>query len=137
MTKYHTIRLHGPWQADFFSSTPKQPSSPLTDSLSTSGGKRIKLPLVQQAWIEPDFAGVIELRRHFNWPHEDESAVFLKVDSDICWSVWVNEQPVVPFQSPEQTSLVGLLQPRNLLLLRAEITAGLQPVLQEVCLKIG
>ena len=83
MTNYHTIRLHGPWQADFFSATsPASASSALADSSSTSTRQRIKLPLVQQVWIEPEFAGVIELSRHFNWPHGDESAVFLQVDSD-------------------------------------------------------
>ena len=137
MTNYHTIRLHGPWQADFFSSTPNQPAnSPTADSPSTSA-QRIKLPLVQQLWIEPEFAGVVELSRHFNWPHEDESAVFLQIDSDISWTVTVNEHPVLPFRDAERTSLSGLLKPQNLLRLRAEVAAGLQQELREVSLKIA
>lgn len=128
MTEYHTIRLHGPWQADFFSSA--------SGELATQQRQRIKLPLVEQAWVESGFAGLIELNRHFNWPHEDVQAVFLHVDSDVLWSVWVNDQLVVLIDSPNQTSLVDCLKPQNQLRLRAEVAAGVQPTIREVSLKI-
>ena len=128
MTEYHTIRLHGPWQADFFSSA--------SGELATQQRQRIKLPLVEQAWVESGFAGLIELNRHFNWPHEDVQAVFLHVDSDVLWSVWVNDQPVVLIDSPNQTSLVDCLKPQNQLRLRAKVAAGVQPTIREVSLKI-
>ena len=138
MSHYHTIRLHGPWQADFFSSTSQQTASSATaDSSCASTQQRIKLPLVQQVWIEPEFTGVVELSRHFNWPHEDESAIFLQVDSDISWTVWINDQLVLPFQDPERTSLASLLKPQNLLRLRAEVAAGMQTEIREVSLKIS
>ena len=137
MNNYHTIRLHGPWQADFFSSTTKQPASPAVDSSSASVRQQIKLPLVQQDWIEPEFNGAVELSRHFNWPHEDVSTVFLHLDSVIDWSIWINDHPVLPFQHAEPTSLSGLLKPQNQLRLRAEITADQQPEIREVSLKIG
>ena len=123
MAEYHTIRLHGPWQADFFSSGQQH--------------QRIKLPLIEQAWVESGFTGLIELNRHFNWPHEDVQAVFLHVDSDVLWSVWVNDQLVVLIDSPNQTSLVDCLKPQNQLRLRAEVAAGVQPTIREVSLKIA
>lgn len=128
MTEYHTIRLHGPWQADFFSSA--------SGELATQQRQRIKLPLVEQAWVESGFACLIELNRHFNWPHEDVQAVFLHVDSDVLWSVWVNDQSVVLIDSPNQTNLVDCLKPQNQLRLRAEVAAGVQPTIREVSLKI-
>ena len=128
MAEYHTIRLHGPWQADFFSSA--------SGESATQQRQRIKLPLVEQAWVESGFTGLIELNRHFNWPHEDVQAVFLHVDSDVLWSVWVNDQPVVLIDSPNQTSLVDCLKPQNQLRLRAEVAAGVQPTIREVSLKI-
>ena len=145
MTEYHTIRLHGPWQADFFSSAsgksaPDQPddlggsSSP---DVSAQQQQRIKLPLVEQAWIEPRFTGLVELNRHFNWPHEDVQAVFLHIDSDVLWSVWVNDQPVVLIDSPDKTCLVNCLKSQNQLRLRAEVAAGGQPTIREVSLKIA
>ena len=137
MTDYHTIRLHGPWQADFFSSTPKPDSSSASDSSSTTTRLRIKLPLIQQVWIEPEFAGVIELSRHFNWPHEDESNIFLQVDSDVLWTVTINDHSVLPIQNESRTSLASLLQPQNMLRLRAEVNAGMQPDIREVSLKIA
>lgn len=124
MAEYHTIRLHGPWQADFFSSPSKQQ-------------QRIKLPLVNQVWVKPEFAGAIELTRHFNWPHEDAAAVYLQVDSDIRWTVWVNDHSIVPIDEANKTSLVGLLNPRNQLRLRAEIAAGAQSNIREISLKIS
>ena len=128
MAEYHTIRLHGPWQADFFSSA--------SGESATQQRQRIKLPLVEQAWVESGFTGLIELNRHFNWPHEDVQAVFLHVDSDVLWSVWVNDQPVVLIDSPNQTSLVDCLKPQNQLRLRAEVAVGVQPTIREVSLKI-
>ena len=129
MTEYHTIRLHGPWQADFFSSA--------SGELATQQRQRIKLPLVEQAWVESGFAGLIELNRHFNWPHEDVQAVFLHVDSDVFWTVWVNDQPVVSIDSPDKTCLVDCLKSQNQLRLRAEVVAGVQPTIREVSLKIA
>ena len=128
MAEYHTIRLHGPWQADFFSSA--------SGESATQQRQRIKLPLVEQAWVESGFACLIELNRHFNWPHEDVQAVFLHVDSDVLWSVWVNDQSVVLIDSPNQTNLVDCLKPQNQLRLRAEVAAGVQPTIREVSLKI-
>ena len=128
MAEYHTIRLHGPWQADFFSSA--------SGESATQQRQRIKLPLVEQAWVESGFTGLIELNRHFNWPHEDVQAVFLHVDSDVLWSVWVNDQPVVLIDSPNQTSLVDCLKPQNQLRLRAEVAVGVKPTIREVSLKI-
>ena len=128
MAEYHTIRLHGPWQADFFSSA--------SGESATQQRQRIKLPLVEQAWVESGFTGLIELNRHFNWPHEDVQAVFLHVDSDVLWSVWVNDQPVVLIDSPNQTTLVDCLKPQNQLRLRAEVAVGVQPTIREVSLKI-
>ena len=129
MAEYHTIRLHGPWQADFFSSA--------SGESATQQRQRIKLPLVEQAWVESGFAGLIELNRHFNWPHEDVQAVFLHIDSDVLWSVWVNDQPVVLINSPDKTCLVDCLKPQNQLRLRAELAAGAQPTIREVSLKIA
>ena len=129
MTEYHTIRLHGPWQADFFSSA--------SGELATQQRQRIKLPLVEQAWVESGFACLIELNRHFNWPHEDVQAVFLHVDSDVLWSVWVNDQPVVLIDSPDKTCLIDCLKSQNQLRLRAEVVAGVQPTIREVSLKIA
>ena len=138
MTNYHTIRLHGPWQADFFSSMTKQPAeSQAAEPVSTSVQQRIKLPLVQQVWIEPEFVGVIELSRSFNWPHDDASAVFLQVDSDINWAIWVNDQSVVPFRDADRTSVGSWLKPKNLLRLRAEVAAGLPSEIREVSLQIA
>lgn len=132
MTEYHTIRLHGPWQADFFSSLGSSESA----ALSTEQRQRIKLPLVEQAWVEPGFSGAIELHRHFNWPHKDEQAVYLHVDSDVRWSAWVNDQLVVLFDDADKTSLVDYLKPQNQLRLRAELATGVQPTIREVSLKI-
>ncbi|MDB2685886.1 hypothetical protein N9Y42_01635 [Mariniblastus sp.] len=104
---------------------------------SPASAQRLKLPLVQQVWIEPEFEGVIELSRHFNWPHEDESAVFLQVDSDIRWVITINDHAVLPIEDAERTSLANLLQPQNLLRLRAEVTAEMQSEIREVSLKIA
>ena len=123
MTEYHTIRLHGPWQADFFSSGQQH--------------QRIKLPLIEQAWVESGFTGLIELNRHFNWPHEDVQAVFLHIDSDVFWTVWVNEQPVVLIDDLDKTCLVDCLKSQNQLRLRTEVAAGVQPTIREVSLKIA
>lgn len=123
MAEYHTIRLHGPWQADFFSSGQQH--------------QRIKLPLIEQAWVESGFTGLIELNRHFNWPHEDVQAVFLHIDSDVFWTVWVNEQPVVLIDDLDKTCLVDCLKSQNQLRLRTEVAAGVQPTIREVSLKIA
>ena len=133
MAEYHTIRLHGPWQADFFSSDSGPSESP---ALPASQRQRIKLPLVDQAWVEPSFTGTVELHRHFNWPHDDVQAVFLHVDSDVRWSVWVNDQSVVLIDEADKTSLVDYLKPQNQLRLRADVADGVQPMIREISLKI-
>ena len=131
MAEYHTIRLHGPWQADFFSFTSGESTA------EPAQRQRIRLPLVEQAWVESGFTGSIELNRHFNWPHEGVQAVFLHVDSDVLWSVWVNEQPVVLIDGPDKTCLIDCLKSQNQLRLRAEVAAGGQPTIREVSLKIA
>ena len=140
MAEYHTIRLHGPWQADFFSSASGESATAQPDGSGSTAAaqqrQRIKLPLVEQAWVESGFTGSIELNRHFNWPHEDVQAVFLHVDSDVLWSVWVNDQPVVLIDSPDKTCLIDCLKSQNQLRLRAEVVAGVQPTIREVSLKI-
>ena len=135
MADYHTIRLHGPWQADFFSSLPQQ-STGLADSESAGVRQRIKLPLVDQAWVEPDFTGSIELHRNFNWPHNDVQAVYLQIVSNLRWTVWVNDHPVHLLHDDHPTSLVEWLKPQNQLRLQAEVTAGFQPTIQEVSLQV-
>lgn len=135
MADYHTIRLHGPWQADFFSSLPQQ-SAGLPDSESAGVRQRIKLPLVDQAWVEPEFTGSIELNRNFNWPHNDVQAVYLQIVSNLRWAVWVNDHLVHPLHGDHPTSLVDLLKPQNQLRLQTEVSAGFQPTMQEVSLQV-
>jgi len=77
------------------------------------------------------------LNRHFNWPHEDVQAVFLYIDSDVLWSVWMNDQPVVLVDSPDKTCLVDCLKPQNQLRLQVNVAAGVQPTIREVSLKIA
>ena len=137
MADYHTIRLHGPWQADFFSSLPQQ-STGLLDSESVPAGnrQRIKLPLGDQPWVEPDFTGSIELNRNFKWPHDDVQAVYLQIVSNLRWAVWVNDHSVHPLHDDHPTSLVDLLKPQNQLRLQTEVSAGFQPTMQEVSLQV-
>lgn len=140
MSDYHTIRLHGPWQADFFSPEADEQSG---NRLAISQ-QRIRLPIDEEtaALTGPDaaleIASQIELSRHFNWPHGQDDSVFLNVDSNIDWQIKLNGQAItqVSLAADQAESISSFLTSRNRLQLSAKLPPRQQVRISEISLKI-
>lgn len=129
MTDFHTIRLLGPWQAEFF------PSPTSGNEADTPDQQRVKLPLLSDDWIEQSFAGEIRLHRSFNWPHEiDPDQTFLiAIDSNIAWQQSLNSHSF----DATTPNLAAFIQPTNRLTLQASIEPDVAaPIISEVRLLV-
>jgi beta-galactosidase/beta-glucuronidase len=88
LSDFHTIRLHGPWQATVLESF--EPSS-LEDELTC----RVQIPADWDAWLGPSFRGRVGYRRSFGLPTglESDQRIWLIIESvDFRASVVLNGQ---------------------------------------------
>lgn len=139
MSDYHTIRLHGPWQAVFFSHRCRA----LLGVHSSPSQRRIRLPLdagVQEIIGEDssqELESQIVLSRKFNWPHATQDPMFLNVDSNIDWEITLNGQAISKVNADQSASISCLLVSQNQLQLAAKLSLLADVQIREVSLKIA
>lgn len=72
---------------------------------------------------DPEVRCQVELVRRFNWPHAiGEESIAILAESDLTWSDWQLNQTSIDFAQNRSAPVELLLQPRNELVLRAELT---------------
>lgn len=145
MSDYHTIRLHGPWQADFF--TPE--ANDLSDNHRVISQQRIRLPIDKETVLLTDdlLAGEaaaslnacqVKLSRHFNWPHGQQDRVFLNIESNTDWQIRLNGRlvSVATTSAARPESISSYLDSRNQLELLAKFSSRPKIRIDEISLKI-
>ena len=106
MTDFHSIRLHGPWNAEViecFNSAPGEFESE----------HRIKIPSDWGDWLGPDFRGRVAFQRTFHLPTnlQPEQPVWLVVEEiDYRGSVFLNDGPIGTLQLGEVPLRVEIRQ---------------------------
>jgi hypothetical protein len=132
LADFHSIRLHGPWQATVFEWSQSAPANSGLNSESTKGEsiKRLKVPCDWADWPGFDFRGFIRLVRKFNLPTnlEPDQAVWLVAESVFPSGTFeLNGQPIGNWQSGDplfRKLIGGLLLPHNELSIVVDASQG-------------
>ncbi len=113
MTEFHSIRLHGPWNAKVLSFANTQPAADFELE------KRVKIPSGWHDWLGPNFCGLVAYERSFNLPTRLQPAqkVWLVVEEvDFLAQLSLNETDIGTLRSgepPLRIEVQQLLKPTN------------------------